>query len=83
MEHAKGERTYQNFINGKWSDPDSGDYYQVLSPGNYNESAGYFPLSNKTDVENAVKAAAEQFVEWKKKSPVQNGPNTSTALMNS
>ena len=69
MEHAKGERTYQNFINGKWSDPDSGDYYQVLSPGNYNESAGYFPLSNKTDVENAVKAAAEQFVEWKKKSP--------------
>lgn len=69
MEQKNGDNTYRNFINGKWSEPDAGEYYQVFSPGNTEESAGFFPLSNETDVHNSVAAAAQQFHKWRLKSP--------------
>jgi acyl-CoA reductase-like NAD-dependent aldehyde dehydrogenase len=58
-------KTYQNFINGQWVAPSSGEYYQVSNPAVKDEVVGKFPLSTPADVDKAVTAAHERFQEWK------------------
>ena len=50
-------KTYKNFIDGQWVDPDSNAFYQVYNPAKKTEIVGSFPLSNESDVEKAVQAA--------------------------
>ncbi len=62
----KREKTYKNFINGKWVEPDAGKYYSVYNPADKDEEIGRFPLSSKKDVERAIEIANEAFKKWRK-----------------
>ena len=51
---------YDNYINGKWTAPSTGQYFEVLSPvdGKLMSKAAH---SAKLDIEMAVNAADEAF----------------------
>lgn len=50
-------KKYQNFINGKWVDANSGQAFENRNPANWDEVIGTFPKSSGEDVDKAVKAA--------------------------
>jgi aldehyde dehydrogenase len=54
---------YDNYINGKWTAPSTGQYFEVISPidGKVMSKAAH---SGKMDVEMAVNAAHEAFKSW-------------------
>lgn len=54
---------YDNYINGKWTPPSTGQYFEVLSPvdGKLMAKAAH---SAKMDIEMAVDAAHEAFKSW-------------------
>jgi len=56
---------FKNFINGKWVDALSGKTFQNINPANHDDIIGEFALSDKADVDAAVKAAKEAFKSWK------------------
>jgi alpha-ketoglutaric semialdehyde dehydrogenase len=56
--------TYKNFIGGEWVDAASGETFESTSPAN-GETIGDFPSSGAEDVDRAVAAAKEAFVEWR------------------
>jgi acyl-CoA reductase-like NAD-dependent aldehyde dehydrogenase len=58
---------YKNFINGQWVAGRAEQWYQVINPGNTEETVGSFPLSTEEDVEQAVTAAHQAFQSWKKR----------------
>jgi len=60
--------TYDNYINGKWTAPVNGKYFDVISPidGKEFSQAAH---SSKEDLELAVNAADKAFVTWGKTSP--------------
>ncbi|MBK9511368.1 MAG: aldehyde dehydrogenase [Cytophagaceae bacterium] len=61
---------YDNFINGKWTPPSTGQYFEVISPvdGKVMSKAAH---SAKLDIENAVNAAHEAFKTWGKTSSTE------------
>ncbi len=56
---------YQNLINGKWIDAQSGKTFESRNPANWEEIIGTFPQSDNNDVEQAVKAARAAFEKWR------------------
>ncbi len=58
-------KTYKNLINGKWTDARSGKTFENHNPANWDEVLSSFPLSEKTDVDDAVKAARRAFEQWR------------------
>ena len=58
-------RRYQLYIDGKWVEPASGDYFSCTDPFT-EESWGEVPLANQEDVDSAVIAARKAFDsgEW-------------------
>lgn len=63
--------TFRNFINGQWKEPRSGQYYPDINPADYSDTVGYFPLSTKEDVDEAVHAANEAFKTWSRMMPAE------------
>lgn len=61
---------YDNYINGKWTAPSSGKYFDVITPldGTVMTKAAH---SNSKDLELAVDAATEAFKSWGKTSATQ------------
>ncbi len=61
---------YDNYINGKWTPPASGKYFDVITPldGTVMTKAAH---SNSEDLEKAVDAAAEAFKKWGKTSATE------------
>ncbi len=61
---------YDNYINGKWTPPASGKYFDVITPldGTVMTKAAH---SNAQDLEKAVDAAAEAFKKWGKTSATE------------
>ena len=58
-------RKYQNFINGKWVDAKSGKTFENRNPANWDEVLSTFPLSDKEDVDAAVRSARKAFESWR------------------
>ncbi|MDQ0252987.1 aldehyde dehydrogenase (NAD+) [Evansella vedderi] len=58
--------TYQNYINGKWINSESGETYTSINPANTEEVLGYFQSSTVEDVKKAIDAASEAFPAWSK-----------------
>ncbi len=58
-------KRYQNFINGRWVDANSGATYENRNPANWSEVIGLFPLSGKEDVDAAVRSARAAFEMWR------------------
>lgn len=56
---------FKNYINGKWVEPQSGEYFKNINPANTEDIIGEFPLSGQADVDAAVKAAKDAFKIWK------------------
>lgn len=61
---------YDNYINGKWTAPSSGKYFDVITPldGTVMAKAAH---SNAQDLELAVNAASEAFKTWGKTSSTE------------
>jgi betaine-aldehyde dehydrogenase len=58
----------QNFINGKSVDGASGETTTLINPAT-GEAFATAPKSNGTDVDKAMKAASEAFVDWRDSTP--------------
>jgi acyl-CoA reductase-like NAD-dependent aldehyde dehydrogenase len=58
-------KKFQNFIDGKWCDAQTGKTFEDRNPANWDEVVGTFPKSGKEDVDRAVKAARKAFEEWR------------------
>ncbi|MFA6569730.1 MAG: aldehyde dehydrogenase family protein [Bacteroidota bacterium] len=56
---------FKNYINGKWVEPRTGEYFLNINPANTEDVIGEFPLSGVQDVDDAVKAARAAFKAWK------------------
>ncbi len=57
------KRKFQLFINGKWTKPTSGEYFESVSPSN-NEKLAQVAEANEKDVDDAVKAAKKALKPW-------------------
>ena len=57
--------SYQNFINGEWVNPASGQFPENRNPANTHDVVGTFPQSNEDDVAQAVAAAREAYASWR------------------
>lgn len=57
---------FKNYINGKWVEPLSGEYFKNINPADREDIIGEFPLSGQEDVNAAVAAAKEAFKKWKR-----------------
>lgn len=64
---------YNNYINGEWRAPSTGEYGVNASPHDTSDVIGEFPLSGASDVAEAVEAAKAAFSSWKKMSYAQRG----------
>ena len=58
----------QNFINGKSVDGASGETTTLINPAT-GEAFATAPKSNATDVDKAMKAASDAFVDWRDSTP--------------
>lgn len=56
---------FNNYINGKWVAPRSGEYFQNISPANQEDIIGEFAKSGQDDVDDAVKAARQAYKKWR------------------
>ncbi|MBS4219510.1 aldehyde dehydrogenase family protein [Bacillus sp. FJAT-49711] len=59
-------RVYKNFINGEWVESKGGQTFPLYESAFPEKVLGYFPSSNKNDVEHAIQAAHDAFHLWKK-----------------
>jgi alpha-ketoglutaric semialdehyde dehydrogenase len=57
-------KTFNNFIAGRWSPPDSGEHFDNRNPAKHSDLVGRFPLSGKSDVDRAVESAWRGFEIW-------------------
>ena len=62
---------FANFINGQWKEPQGGNYYPDINPADYSDIVGYFPLSTKNDVDEAIQAAHIAFKSWSHMLPAE------------
>lgn len=58
-----GQR-YANFIGGRWTAPETGDYAPDINPADRYDVVGEFPLSGEADAARAVEAAADALPSW-------------------
>lgn len=59
-------KRFENFIAGKWSPPDSGEYFRNANPADAGDVIGEFPLSGASDVQRAVESAKRGFSLWRR-----------------
>ncbi len=59
-------KEYKNFINGKYVPVKSGKTYENRNPANQDDLVGTFPLSDKTEVNDAIAAAKKAYPKWRK-----------------
>lgn len=55
---------YQLFLNGSWSDSDSGETYTRVNPSNPDEVLGEYQKGNAQDAGTAVDAAEDALQKW-------------------
>jgi aldehyde dehydrogenase (NAD+) len=55
---------HENLIGGKWRPSASGKTYEKRNPARPSEVVGEFPLSDESDADAAVAAAADAFPAW-------------------
>lgn len=58
-------KKYHNYINGEWRPSASGEWFENTNPADTSDIVGRFPLSDKTDVNNAVAAAKSAAKRWR------------------
>lgn len=56
---------FSNYIDGKWVESKSNQYFKNVSPANKNDIIGEFPLSDLTDLNYAVENSKLAYKQWK------------------
>ena len=56
--------TYQNYIDGQWSDSVSGEAYTITNPAHKSQVLGRFQRSNNEDAVRAIEAARNALDGW-------------------
>jgi len=59
-------KTFKNFIDGAWTEPSTGAYFENSNPADTSDIIGKFPLSNAADVDRAVASAKRAFETWRR-----------------
>jgi len=59
-------KQFNNFIAGRWSAPDGGEYFDNRNPADPSDVIGQFPLSGRAEVARAVDSARRGFEVWHK-----------------
>lgn len=62
----RSAKKYKNYIGGEWVKSASGEWFDNVSPADTDDVIGRFPLSNQEDVNNAVAAAKEASIRWRR-----------------
>lgn len=57
--------TYRNFIDGAWTDSDSGQLFENRNPADRDDLIGLFQKSSKSDVQRAIAAARRAYASWR------------------
>lgn len=57
---------FRNYIDGQWVAPRGGEWMDNLNPADTSDVVGRFPASSAEDAEDAVRAAAAAFGDWRK-----------------
>jgi alpha-ketoglutaric semialdehyde dehydrogenase len=65
MARVAAPRAFQNFINGEWVAPKTGNSIENLNPANTEEIIGVFPASGPEDVNAAIESAREAYKKWR------------------
>ena len=65
MATTAAARQFQNFIDGEWVAPKTGQFHENRNPANTDEVLGQFPLSSQADVDAAVASAREAYKKWR------------------
>jgi alpha-ketoglutaric semialdehyde dehydrogenase len=65
----KSDKTYKNFIGGRWVESAGHKTFENINPAELNDCIGTFQRSNSEDVAVAVIAAREAFPAWKRTPP--------------
>ena len=73
---------YQNYIDGAWTAPDSGNYAPQFEPARLSEATGEYPVSGPDDVERALAAAQAAFPAWRDTPPAKRAAILRRALAN-
>lgn len=63
----------KNYINGKFAASNTGRTFVSRNPADTDEILGTFPMSDKKDVNAAVKAASNAFPPWRELSRIKRG----------
>ncbi len=58
----------RNFVGGRWVDAESGETREVINPAT-NRAIASVPWSGSSDVDRAVRAAADAFAGWRYSTP--------------
>lgn len=69
MTATTGVATYQNLIDGQWTAPSSGQYFDSINPADTEDCVGRFPASDRADAEQAIAAAKRAQKEWARTAP--------------
>ncbi len=57
--------TYRNFIDGAWTDSDSGDLFENRNPADRDDLIGLFQKSTRADMRRAIDAAHRAYPAWR------------------
>jgi acyl-CoA reductase-like NAD-dependent aldehyde dehydrogenase len=55
---------HKNYIGGKWVPADAGETFESRNPANRDEVLGEFPRSGASEVDAAVRAARDAYLDW-------------------
>lgn len=66
-------KTYCNYINGSWNSSVTEQLYASINPANKDEIVGYVQKSSEKELNEAVAAAKEAQVSWRKLSGAARG----------
>lgn len=58
-------KNFKNYIDGKWIDSNSNNYFKNINPADSDDIIGQFPISDSQDLEMACKSAEDAFKLWK------------------
>jgi acyl-CoA reductase-like NAD-dependent aldehyde dehydrogenase len=58
--------TFQNFIDGEWTDAPGGEMSENRNPARHSDLIGFFPRSGAGEVDRAVESARRGFERWRR-----------------
>lgn len=56
--------TYSNYIDGAWTESETGDTFEVVNPADTTDVIGRFQRSSSEDAADAIEAAADAQADW-------------------